>query len=156
MSKDGRSLIASWVTLFSAIVLWISLFLTWSRLSPAYVALADKLQSLQGVSVDPTAWQVYSGADVVLALLAAALLGVALSGPRKARICILVACVLALAFTIYALGTPPTNGAPTALRPSVGVASSVAPSPTPGAGETAAIIALVGAIGGLALSLASD
>jgi hypothetical protein len=156
VTKDDRAVIADWLVLFSALVLVISLFLTWSSLSPAYVALAHRLQTLQGVDRDPTAWQVYSAADVLLALLAAALIGVALAGPRKARVVTLVASMLALAFAIHAVGTPPTNGAPNAFRPGVDVRSLVVPSPTPGAGETAAIIALIGAIGGLALSLRPD
>jgi hypothetical protein len=156
VSKDDRSLIANWLVLFSALVLCVSLFLTWSSLSPAYVALADKLQTLQGVPRDPTAWQVYSAADVLLAVLVAALLGVALMGPRRVRISILVACVLALAFVIHAESAPPTNGAENAFRPSPGVAATVPPAPTAGAGETAAIIGLVVAVGGLALSLTAD
>jgi hypothetical protein len=156
VSKDDRSVIADWLVLFSALVLCLSLFLSWSSLSPAYVALAERLQTLQGVARSPTAWQVYSAADVLLALLVAALMGVALMGPRRARICTLVACVLALAFVIHAEGSPPTNGAPTAFRPSLDVPSYVFPAPTPGAGEAAAIIALVGAIGGLGLSLTTD
>lgn len=156
MSKDDRSVIADWLVLFSAIVLLLSLFLSWSSLSPAYLALADKLQTLRGVPRDPTAWQVYSAADVLLLLLVAALMGVALMGPRKARVWTLVACVVALAFAINAEGSPPTNGAATALRPGVGVPFEVPPAPTPGPGETAAIIALVGAIAGLGLSLSTD
>ncbi|MDQ6777517.1 MAG: hypothetical protein M3071_15175 [Actinomycetota bacterium] len=156
MSKDDRSLIADWLVLFSALVLCVSLFLTWSSLSPAYVTLADKLQALQGIPRDPTAWQVYSAADVLLALLVLALLGVALKGPRRARICILVACIFALAFVIHAEGAPPTTAGATVLRPTAGGAFFVPPAPTPGAGETAAIIALVGAIGGLTLSLTAE
>ncbi|HWC85548.1 MAG TPA: hypothetical protein VG388_03350 [Solirubrobacteraceae bacterium] len=156
MTKDARSLIANWMVLFSAVVLAISLFLTWSSLSPAYVALAERLGTLQGVARNPTAWQVYSAADVLLALLAVALLVVALAGTRKARIVTLLASALALAFAIHAVDVPPTNGAPDGFRPALDIRSYVPPSPTPGAGETAAIIALVAAIGGLALSLTTD
>ncbi|HWF26309.1 MAG TPA: hypothetical protein VG275_12715 [Solirubrobacteraceae bacterium] len=156
VTTDDRSVIADWLVLFSALLLAISLFLTWSSLSPAYVALADRLQTLEGVARSPDAWQVYSAADVVLAVLAAALLWVALAGPRRARIVILVSCALALAFVIHALGTPPTNGAPNAFRPGPDVRAYVAPAPAPGAGETVAIIALIGAIGGLSLSLKSS
>jgi len=156
VTKDDRSVIADWLVLFSALLLGLSLFLTWSSLSPAYVAIAEKLQTLQTVPRSPTAWQVYSSADVLLLLLAVALLGVALKGPRRARICTLMACVLELAFTIHAEGDPPTNGAATDFRPGVGGPTYVSPSPAPGAGETAAIIALLGAIGGLTLSLTTD
>jgi hypothetical protein len=156
VTKDDRSVIADWLVLFSALVLFLSLFLTWSSLSPAYVDIADRLRTLQTIPHDPNAWQVYSAADVVLALLAAALLAVALKGPRGARICTLVGCVLALAFAVHAEGAPPTNGATIDFRPGVAGGSYVAPSPTPGAGETAAIIALVAAIAGLTLSLTTD
>jgi hypothetical protein len=156
VSKDNGSLFANWVILLSGLLLCVSLFLTWSQLSPAYVALADKLQALQGVPHDPSAWEVYSSADVVLAVLAFALLAVALKGGRRARIATLVACVLALAFAIHAVSVPPTNGAPNAFRPGPGVASYVPPSPAPGAGETMAIIALVGAIGALSVSLTME
>ena len=153
VTTDDRSVIADWLVLFSALLLAISLFLTWSSLSPGYVALADRLRTLGGVTRSPDAWQVYSAADVVLAVLAAALLWVALAGPRRARILTLVSCALALAFVVHALGAPPTNGAPNAFRPGPDVSASVAPAPTPGAGETVAIIALIGAISGLSLSL---
>ena len=156
MSKDNGSLFADWLSLLSGLLLFISLFLTWSRLSPAYVALGDKLRALQGIPHDPTAWQVYSAADVALAVLAFALVAVALTGGRTARTATLVACVLALAFTIHAVSVPPTNGATSAFRPGLGVASYVPPSPAPGAGETAAIIALVGAIGALSVSLTAE
>ncbi|MEA2196044.1 MAG: hypothetical protein QOJ25_95 [Solirubrobacteraceae bacterium] len=155
VTSDDRSVIADWLVLFSALLLGISLFLTWSSLSPAYVGIADRLQTLQGVARNPDAWQVYSAADVLLAALALALLWVALAGPRPARIVALASCALALAFVIHAVGTPPTNGAPNAFRPGVDVRAFVAPSPSPGAGETAAIIALIGAVGGLSLSLKS-
>jgi hypothetical protein len=156
VSKDNRSVVADWLMLLSGLLLVISLFLTWSQLSPAYLALADKLGTLQGVPHDPTGWQVFSAADVLLAVLAATLLGVALTGGRTARICTLVACFVALGFTIHAASVPPTNGAPSAFQPSFDVPSSVAPSPSPGAGETVAIVALIGAICGLSVSLTTD
>jgi hypothetical protein len=156
VTKDDRSVIADWLVLFSALVLLLSLFLTWSSLSPAYVALADRLRTLQTIPRDPTAWQVYSVADILLALLAAVLLGVALKASKRARICTLVATVLALAFVIHAEGSPPTSGAPTDFRPGVGGPSYVAPSPSPGGGETAARSALLAAIGGITLSLTTE
>jgi hypothetical protein len=142
--------------LFSAVVLLVSLFLAWSRLSPDYVAVANRLRTLQTMPHDPTGWQVFSAADVLLVLLALALIAVALKGPRRARIGTLLACVLALAFTIRAEHSPPTNGEATDFRPGAVVTSYVAPAPTPGAGETAALVALVAAIGGLTLSLTTD
>jgi hypothetical protein len=156
VSKDDRGVIADWVVLLSGVLLFASLFLAWSRLSPAYVAVADRLQTLQGVPPDPTAWQVYSAADVVLAVLAASLAVIALVGNKRGQIGAMVAALLALAFAIHAVGAAPTNGAPDALRASADVTQYVAPAPDPGAGETLAIIALVSAIAGLGVSLVSD
>lgn len=149
-------MIADWLVLFSAVVLVVSLFLPWSSLSSSYVSVADRLQTLQGVLTEPDAWQVYSAVDVLLALLAIAFVYVALAGPRAGRFVTLGAALIALMFTIHAVGTPPTNGAPETLHPIAGTPSSISPDPTPGAGETAAIIALVTAMGGLALSLVTD
>lgn len=156
MTKDNRGLIADWLVLLSGVLLFASLFLTWSSLSPAYLAVADQLQTLQGVTRDPNAWQVYSAADVALAVLAGALLVVALIGSKTARITAVIASVLALGFVIRAAGAPPTNGAAEAFRPSLGVPQYVAPSPRSGPGEALAIVALVAALGGLGLALASD
>ena len=51
-----------------------SLFLAWShQFSRAFLAEWGSSAQLQGIPHDPTAWQVYSTADVVLAVLAAAL-----------------------------------------------------------------------------------
>ena len=51
---------------------------------------------------DPDAWQVYSVADVLLALLAAGLLAVALWGGRARRRALAIALAVALAFTVRA------------------------------------------------------
>jgi hypothetical protein len=156
VTKDARGVVADWLVLISGLLLFASLFLTWSRLSPAYLAVADQLQTLQGVAREPTAWQVYSAMDVVLAVLAVALVAVALIGSKAARITALVAAFLALGFVIHAVTVPPTNGAADAFQPSLDVPAYVAPAPSPGPGEAVAIIALVGALGGVALALASD
>lgn len=109
-------------------MLLVALFLPWShqRASP-------------GFPHSPTAWQVYSIVDVLLAVLAGGLLAVALLGGRTARVVVLLGAALALAFTVHALGVPPSNGA-------------IAGSPASGAGEPTAIVALAVAIAGLALS----
>jgi hypothetical protein len=153
VSKDSRGVIADWLVLLSAVGLFLSLFMTWSRLSPAYLAVADQLQTLQGVPPDPTAWQVYTAADILLAVLAAGLIVVALAGSKRGRICALAAAFLALGFVIHAAGAPPTTGAADAFQPSLDVPTYVAPSPEPGAGETVAIIALVMAVSGIGVSL---
>ena len=123
-------LLADWLLVLGAAGLFISLFLTWSRAPRA----------LPGVARDPTAWQVYSIVDVVLALLSVALIVVALVGRRRTRIGALMAAAIALAFAVHAHGTPPTNGAVAHERASAGV------------GDTVAIVSLSAAIAGLGLS----
>jgi hypothetical protein len=86
---------------------------------------------------------VYSVVDVLMATLAAGLLGVALRGGRYARLVVLVATGVAAAFTIHALSVPPSNGA------AGGSAGS-------GAGEVVAIVALGLGIAGLALSFTAE
>ena len=156
MTREDRGVIADWVVLISAVLLFGSLFLSWSRLSPSYLTIANQLQTLQGVPREPTAWQVYSAADVLLALLAAALIVVALVGSKRGQIGAILAAFFALIFTIHAVSAPPTNGAANAFQPSLDVPTYVAPSPTPGPGETLAVIALVAAVAGLGVSLASE
>jgi hypothetical protein len=153
VEKELRGFVADWVVLVSGVVLFGSLFLTWSRLSPGYLALAGQLQALQGVATEPTAWQVYTTADVLLAILAFALGVVALMRSRRSRVVALVAAFLALGFVIHAANVPPTNGAADAFRPSLDVPSYVSPSPSAGAGEAVAIGALLVALAGLGVSL---
>ncbi len=147
--------IADWLTLIAGVALFASLFLTWShQFSPAIRALAPTLPALQGVPPDPTAWQVYSVADALLALLAAALIVVALAGPAAARACVLIAAVLALLFVIHALSVPPTNGVLVTNPANPG--GYLPRAATSGAGEVVALIALGTGIAGLALSFAPD
>ncbi len=130
-----------------------SLFLPWShQLSGSVLAQYGATAALEGVPRNPTAWQVYSAVDVILALLAAALLAGALRGGRPARLGLMAALVIAVAFTLHALSTPPTNGA-TLFEAGVGYAPE---SPAAGPGETLALVALGLGLGGLALSLTAD
>ena len=124
--------------LAGAIVLALSLFLVWSHQGTA--------TAVPGVPRDPTGWQVYSAADVLLAVLAAALVYVSFLGTRRARAAALVPCLLALAFVVHALSVPPTNGA--ALT---GVAHAGS-----GAGEVVALVGLVTALAGLIVSFTAD
>ncbi len=95
----------------------------------------------------------YSTVDVVLALLAVALVAVALRGGPRVRLVALAGAGVALAFTIHALNVPPTNGA-TIFDPSTG---AYAPnSPASGAGEVVALAGLGVAMLGLALSFTAD
>ncbi len=110
---------------------------------------------LRGVPRDPTAWQVYSVMDVVLALLALALLVVALVGGRSARIAAFAGSAIALGFVLHALSDPPTNHA-TIFDPALSVPAYVPDAPGAGVGETLAIMALLGAIAGLGLSFTTD
>ncbi len=130
MRRDLREVIADWLILLGAVALVVALSLPWSRHGHA----------------DQTAWQVYSVLDVGLAVLAAGLGLVALLGGRTRRMLALIASGVALAFTIHAHVTPPTNGS----------LVYAAAAPRPGAGETVAIVALGVAIAGLALSFTAD
>src|SRR5579859_5692357 len=95
-----------------AAVLVLSLFLVWSHQLPAQWR---SVIALRAVPRDPTGWQVYSVADVYLAVVAAALVFVAFLGTRMARLVALVPVLVALAFVIRASDVPPTNGVALAL-----------------------------------------
>lgn len=139
-----------------AVVLFASLFFTWShQFSPSFLLVFGSSDLLRGVPHDPSAWQVYSAADVVLALLAAALVAVALLGDRRVRIVTAAASAIALGFTLHALSAPPTNGA-NIFNPAYDVPRYTSPGATAGVGETIAIIALVLALAGLAVSFTAD
>lgn len=149
MSRELREAIADWLMLVGAVVLLASLFFTWShQLAPAFRGEWQSIPALRGVPRDPTAWQVYSTADVLLALLAAVLVWVAFAGTRRARLVALVPAGIALAFVVHALGVPPTNG--------VELAGGIAGRPTAGVGEDIALAALGAAMAGLGLSFTAD
>jgi hypothetical protein len=139
-----------------AVVLFVSLFLTWShQLTPELLNSFAGSAAIQGVPRDPTGWQVYSVADVLLALLAVALVAVALRGHALwSRLTVLAAVGVALAFVVHAQGYAPTNGVlfsdpnnPGAYLPHTATA---------GAGEVVAIVGLGAAAAGLLLSLGLD
>jgi len=157
VSKAGREVLADWLIVFGAVWLFVSLFLTWShQFSPAFLSSpSGSSPLLQGAPHDPNAWQVYSDMDVVLALLALAFAAVALIGGRSARIIVLIAAVIAFAFTVHAISDPPTNFATTYSAP-LSEPGYVADSPGAGVGETMAIAGLSLAIAGLALSFTAD
>ncbi|HTX31428.1 MAG TPA: hypothetical protein VMD09_08575 [Solirubrobacteraceae bacterium] len=148
--------LADWLTLVGGIGLFVSLFFTWShQLTPPVLAQYAGSPALQGVPADPTAWQVYSVADVLLALLAGSLVAVALRGrSRGARVTALVAVGLALAFTAHASGVAPTNGV-LLIDPS-NPSAYLPHDATSGAGETLALVALAVAAAGLLASLGWD
>ena len=136
MSRGLREAVADWLMLVGAVVLVVSLFLAWSHQHPVAGAAA-------GIPRDPTGWQVYSAADVLLALLGAALVYVSFLGTRRARGIAVLPAAIGLAFVIHALGVPPTNGAGLQRAGS-------------GAGEVVALIGLGCATLGLALSFTAD
>jgi hypothetical protein len=151
-----RETIADWLMLIGALALLGSLFLTWShQFSTAFYSEWGGSSVLAGVPRDPTAWQVYSAADVLLALAAGALIVVALRGGRTGHWLVLLAFVIALAFVLHAASHPPTNGADLLGAPTQ--APGYTPNmPRAGAGETVAIAALGLGIAGLLLSLTAD
>jgi hypothetical protein len=106
---------------------------------------------LAGVPADPTAWQVYSGADVLLAVVAGGLMAVALWGGRARRVALSLALVVAVVFVVHALSVPPTNGVllydPTLTPP--GYSANPVSS---GVGEVLALVAL--GLGSLGVGLA--
>jgi hypothetical protein len=156
VSKENREVLADWLIVVGAVALFGSLFLTWShQLSGQFLNTFGSSELLDGVPHDPTAWQVYSTVDVLLALLTAALIAAALFGSRAVRLAVLIGAAIALAFTLHALGTPPTEGT-NIFNPSLSVPNYVSPGATAGAGETIAIIGLVLAIAGLAVSFTAD
>lgn len=156
MTKENREVLADWLIVGGAVILFASLFLTWShQFSPAFLLAFGSSDLLRGVPHDPTAWQVYSAADVVLALLAAALVAVALFGDRRVRMVATVASAIALGFTLHAVSAPPSNGADI-FNPANDVPRYASPGATAGVGETIAIFALVLALAGLAVSFTAD
>jgi hypothetical protein len=156
VTTEQREVVADWLIVGGALALFGSLFLTWShQFSPAFLAEFGASDQLRGVPRDPTAWQVYSAADLLLALLAAGLVSVALMGTRGPRSVALVAAIIALVFTLHALSRPPTNGA-NIFDPALSVPDYFPDSPGAGFGETVAIAGLVAALAGLGLSFTAD
>ena len=156
MSNETREAVADWLIVGGAVVLFASLFLTWShQFSQPFLLQFGSSDLLRGVPRDPTAWQVYSAADVVLALLAIALVAVAMLGTRPVRIAATATGAVALGFTLHALSSPPTNGA-NIFHAAFNVPQYASPGSTAGVGETVAILGLLVALGGLALSFTAD
>jgi hypothetical protein len=142
VSRRARETVADWLILAGGLALLISLFLPWSHQFPASIS-ADA-PALRSVPPEPTAWQVYAAADVLLALLAGALLLLALIGGPRARLVGLLAAGAGLAFVAHAAGHPPSNGAD-----AFAAATGRRGPGTSGSGETLAIAALCAAIAGL-------
>jgi hypothetical protein len=138
----------------AGVLLLISLFLVWShQLSAAAVERYAGTGIFDGIPRNPDAWQVYTAADVLLALLSVGLIVAALRGGRTIRMVLTGAVALALAFVVHALGTPPTNGA-SVFAPAT--RSYVATGAHAGVGVTVALVALALAAAALLLSLTAD
>ncbi len=149
-------MLADWLIAIGAASLFVSLFLTWSQqFSPALLALPGSRVGLRGVPADPTAWQVYASADVVLALLAVALGLVALLGARRSRLVIVPFVGVAVAFVLHAMTSPPTNGV-RLVNPAVVVPDYLHISSTAGVGETVALAALGVALVGIVASVLAE
>ncbi len=156
VSGARRETLGDWLTIAGAVALLASLFFAWShQFSPAFLTQWGGSDLLRGVPHDPSGWQVYSVADVLLAALAAALVGVALLGNRLAHLVAMLAAGVALAFTVHALSTPPTIGA-NLFDPTLSAPAYVATSPVAGVGETVAIAGLGVALVGLLLSFRGE
>ena len=146
----------NWLIVLGAALLFGSLFLAWShQLTPMVLSLFGANPTLQGVPPDPTAWQVYSAADVLLAALSVALVAVAVLGSHAARQIAAAASVVALAFVIHALSVPPTNGVDV-FNTINNVPHQAPGSAAAGPGETLALIGLVLALVGLVASFFAD
>jgi hypothetical protein len=138
----------------AAVLLLVSLFLVWShQLSAAAVVRSAGTGVFDGIPRNPDAWQVYTTADVLLALLAVGLLVAAARGGRTLRMVLTAAVAIALAFVVHALSTPPTNGAdlfdPATHR-------YVSTGAHAGIGVTVALVALAVAAAALLLSFTAD
>ncbi len=156
LGRNARGLLADWMIMGAAVILFGSLFLTWShQLSPSLLARYGGSAALRGIPHDPTAWQVYSIADVLLAGLAVALGVIAAAGGRTARLVACGAAAIGLAFTLHATSTPPTNGV-NIVNPALSPPAYFANSPSAGVGSTIAFVALVVALAGLVLSFTAD
>ena len=151
MSKGSLQAIGRRLLLLGPLVLLGSLFLTWSHQLPPSLVSAAGAGAFTGVPRDPTAWQVYSAVDVLLALLAGALVAAGLGGGRRARLWVGVAAVIALAFVIHAVSVPPTDGALAvdSARPAAGYIPDGAGA---GVGETVAIVGLLASLSGLVIT----
>jgi hypothetical protein len=149
--------LSGWLTLLGAVALFASLFLSWSHQLPASVlAVAGSSPALRGVPRDPTAWQVYSIADVLLVLLSGALVAVALAGRSpRGRVIVLIVGGIAFAFVVHALSVPPTNGV-LVLNPVASSPQYLQSAASSGPGEVVALVALILSGVGLVLSLATD
>jgi hypothetical protein len=156
VSRAKRETAADWLMLLAAPILVGSLFLVWShQFSVAVQSQYGATAALQTVPRNPTGWQIYSSADVLLALLAAGLLGAALRGGGAARLVMVLGVGVGLAFTLHALAVPPTDGA-NLFDPTLSPPAYTPNSPAAGPGETLALVGLGLGLAGLLVSFTVD
>lgn len=147
---SGPRRVGGWLLLAGAVLLLVSLALTWSRQFPPGVLRVPGIRvALAGVPRDANAWEVYSVADVLLAALAVTLAATALAGAGRGRWLVAVALGVAAAFVAHALSVPPTSGVDVVLP---GGARSLRSLAATGPGEVVALVALGLAGAGLCLS----
>jgi hypothetical protein len=108
---------------------------------------------LRGVPPDPTAWQVYSMADVELAVLAGGLVAAGLYGSRRWRLVAFAGAFAGFAFVLGALVSPPQTALGRLFDPSNSVPRYLDASPGAGVGETVALLGLLLSIAGLGTGL---
>ncbi len=149
-------MVSDWLMALAGPILLGSLFLTWShQFAAGFLARYGASAVVQGTPRDPNAWQVYSAADVLLALVAGGLLVVALWGGRRRRLAVALAVAVALAFTAHAIAVPPTNSV-SVFDPSASPPRYAANYPAAGSGEIVALVALIMGAAGVAISFTAD
>ena len=134
-----------------------SLFLIWShQLSAGARARYGATAALARVPANPTAWQVYSGADVLLALVAVGLIAVALWGGRApAHRAGAARWRSRWPSSSTRSSAPPTNGA-LLFDPTLSPPAYSANAVSSGTGEVLALVALVLGAAGVALAFTVD
>ncbi len=152
MSPENREALGNWLIVIGGVLLFASLFVAWShQFSGAFLKYFGRPPLLSS----PTAWQVYSAADILLALLAASLVAAAIAGNRILRVAAAIAASVGLVFVVRAIIDPPTT-ASAIFNPAFNVPQLTSLGTTAGPGETVAVIALVLSLAGLGLSFSTD
>lgn len=155
MSVSERGRAGRAITAIAGVVLFISLFLTWSSPGHGFLVQFGALNRSGGYlgNARQTAWQVYSVEDIALAAVAGFF--VLAAGVRRTRVVILasVAAAAALVFSASQFLDPPSVGLPGRLPRGAAalVARTGLTSASSGAGEIVAMAASVAALGGVGL-----
>jgi hypothetical protein len=137
---------AEWLQVAGGVILFAALFLTWSHQYPASALSVPGMRAaLAGAPRDASAWQVYSVADILLALLAVVSVVTVLAS--RGRVLVVLLGLLTTAFVAHAIASPPTNGLDLIVP---GGTRYLARAAAAGPGETLALVglavAMVGAV----------